>query len=125
MYDGVRHNGFAYNPVMDDIGLTRAAAMVDATAQSLGYDNNYGYAQISLEVVPDYAADLVFIGRYDTAPINEQTQLVLDTTPAAEADQVYRVDANIWTFHLVQAEIGVLRRVDEILSGGVKNLGDY
>ena len=50
---------------------------------------------------------------------------VLSNTAVAQNGQIFKVDSNIWTYHLVQAEIRVLRQVDEILSGGVKNLGDF
>lgn len=125
MYDHVRFATFAYNAVLIDLGMTPSAAMTEAGEQGLGYDENFGYAKISPEVAPDYAADLLFIGRYDDAPINDQLLTVLSNTAAAQNDQIYRVDSNIWTYHLVQAEINVLRQIDEILSGGVENLGDF
>ncbi|MEM6429242.1 MAG: ABC transporter substrate-binding protein [Deinococcota bacterium] len=125
MYDGERFPTFAYHAVLTDIGLTPSTAMVDATAKGIGYEDNFGYAQVSVEVVPDYAADLIFVGRYDTAPIAGPTQLALDSTAAADAGQVHRVNANIWTYHLVQAEIRLLQEIDAILSAGVENVGDF
>ncbi|MDX8354778.1 ABC transporter substrate-binding protein [Cognatiyoonia sp. IB215182] len=125
MYDAETYPTFAYNAVMTDLGLKRANAMAEATKVGLGFDDNFGYAQISLEVIPDYAADLIFVGRYDDKPLDGQLETVLSATAAAKADQVIRVDSNVWTYHLVQAEIQLLRQIDEILSEGVQNLGDF
>ena len=125
MYDDEKLITFAYNAVMTDLGMTPSAAMDEATETNLGFDEDYGYAQISLEVAPDFVADLLFIGRYDDAPLDDQLLTVLSNTAPAQNDQIYRVDSNVWTYHLVQAEIDILRQVDEILSGGVENLGDF
>jgi ABC-type Fe3+-hydroxamate transport system substrate-binding protein len=81
--------------------------------------------QVSLEVVADYTADLLFLGRYDDLPINDQLLTLLNTTAPGQANQIYRVDSNVWTYHVVQAEISVLRQGDEILSAGVENVGDF
>lgn len=125
MYDIERFATFAYNAVMNDLGMPPLTAMIEATEEGFGFDENFGYAQISLEVAPDYAADLLFIGRYDNLPIDDQLLTVLSNTAPAENDQIYRVDSNVWTYHLVQAEIDILRQVDDILSSGVENLGDF
>ncbi|MEM7125987.1 MAG: ABC transporter substrate-binding protein [Chloroflexota bacterium] len=125
MYDLELFATFAYNAVMTDLGMTPLQAMVDATEEGFGFEENFGYAQISLEVVPDFAADVLFIGRYDDLPLDDQLLTVLSNTLPAQNDQIYQVDSNVWTYHLVQAEIEILRQVDEILNGGVENLGDF
>ena len=125
MYDHIKWGTYSYNAVMTDLGLKPSDAMTSATAQGLGEEPGKGYATVSLEVLPDYAADLIFAGRYDTAPLEDDLLLVLGETAAADAGQIYRVDSNTWTYHLLQSQIGVLQQVDEILSGGVQNLGDY
>ncbi|MEM9950393.1 MAG: ABC transporter substrate-binding protein [Chloroflexota bacterium] len=125
MYSIERFPTFAYNAVMLDLGITPSENMVNALAEGFGYDENFGYAQVSLEVVGDYTADLLFVGRYDNAPLNEQLMTLLNATPTGQAEQIYRVDSNLWTYHLVFAEIEVLRQIDEILSNGVENVGDF
>jgi iron complex transport system substrate-binding protein len=125
MYSPAKFPQWAYVAVMNDLGLNPSAAMVEATRNFIGYEEDYGYAQVSLEVVADYAADLLFLGRYDDLPINEQLLILLNTTAPGQANQIYRVDSNVWTYHVVQAEISVLRQIDEILSSGVEDVGDF
>ncbi|MEM7800292.1 MAG: ABC transporter substrate-binding protein, partial [Chloroflexota bacterium] len=60
MYDLEAFDCWAYVAVMRDLGMTPAAAMREATAIGLGYDKNFGYAQVSPESVGDYTADLLF-----------------------------------------------------------------
>ncbi|MEM7340648.1 MAG: helix-turn-helix domain-containing protein [Actinomycetota bacterium] len=117
---------YAYNAALPDIGLTPSAAHEQATADGVGYDEAKGYAVISQEQVPNYGADLVFVGRSTQDPIAGQLATVLDATEAGASDQVYPVDVARWTFHLLQAEINVLTDVDGFLSAGdVEDVGDF
>ncbi|MEM9713434.1 MAG: ABC transporter substrate-binding protein, partial [Actinomycetota bacterium] len=117
---------YAYNAALPDIGLTEAASHEQATLEGVGYDEAFGYAVISAEVVPEYGADLVFVGRSTDEPFEPTLATVLDATAAGGNEQVYPVDVARWTFHLLQAEINVLREVDAILSAGdVEDLGDF
>ncbi|MEM7800293.1 MAG: hypothetical protein AAF633_13950 [Chloroflexota bacterium] len=125
MYDLDRFEAWAYVAVMRDLGMAPSAAMVEATRTGFGYDENFGYAQVSLEVVGDYSADLLFVGRYDEAPIGDQLQTLLNGTPPGQANQIFRVDSNKWAYHLIQSEIGVLTDVAAILDAGVENVGDF
>ncbi|MDX8350429.1 ABC transporter substrate-binding protein [Cognatiyoonia sp. IB215446] len=125
MYDQEKWFTYSYNGVMSDLGIKPSDAMTNATAQGIGEEPGKGYATVSLEVLPDYAADLIFAGRYDAEPLEDDLMLVLSQTAAHQAGQIYRVDSNTWTYHLLQSQIGVLKQVDEILSAGVENLGDF
>ncbi|MEM9608879.1 MAG: helix-turn-helix domain-containing protein [Actinomycetota bacterium] len=118
---------YAYNAALPDIGLLPAASHEEATEQGIGVEERRsGYAVISTELVPDYSADLVFVGRSTDEPYEPSLATVLDATPAGAAEQVFPVDAARWTFHLLQAEINVLREVDAILSAGsIEDLGDF
>lgn len=118
---------YAYNAALPDIGLRPAASHEEATGQGIGVEETRsGYAVISTELVPDYGADLIFVGRSSDEPYEPGLATVLDATAAGGSQQVYPVDAARWTFHLLQAEINVLREVDAILSAGdVEDLGDF
>ncbi len=71
MYDGVKYYTYSYHAVMQDLGLKESDAMNTATRTAFGYDHDDGYAQVSLELVPEYAADPIFVGRYDDAPLGD------------------------------------------------------
>lgn len=124
MHDAERFPTVAYNTVLRDLGPTPSAAMVEPTRNGLGFDESFGYAPVSPEVVPDHAADPILVGRYDTLPVGGDLRPALAFTAAGRNGQVFRVDSDIWTSHLVQAERTVLRRIDEILGAGGRNLGD-
>ena len=112
---------YAYNAALPDIGLTPTASHERATAEGGGYDESIGYAVIAAELVPDYDADLIFVSRPEP---DAAIDTVLEATAAGASDQVYPVDVARWTFHVLQAEISVLREVDAILSAGdVEALG--
>ncbi|MEM9747643.1 MAG: helix-turn-helix domain-containing protein [Actinomycetota bacterium] len=114
---------YAYNAALPDIGLTPTASHERATAEGVGYDESIGYAVIAAELVPDYDADLIFVSRPEP---DAAIDTVLEATAAGASDQVYPVDVARWTFHVLQAEISVLREVDAILSAGdVEDLGDF
>ncbi|MEM7801009.1 MAG: ABC transporter substrate-binding protein [Chloroflexota bacterium] len=124
MYDAEAFEGWAYNAVMHDLGMTPSAAMRKATTTGLGFDKNFGYARVAPESVGEYVADLLFVGRSDYSPINYEMQKLLNNTPTGQADQIYRVDSDTWCFHLLRCNIRVLSEVDAILSSGVKRVRD-
>jgi ABC-type Fe3+-hydroxamate transport system substrate-binding protein len=102
---------FAINAVMIDIGIPMTSSVIDDA------DPESGYLEVSVERMTDYPAALIFLGRYDGQPTEDDVITVLSNTFAATDHQVLDGrNANRWTFHLLQAQIDVLAELDQFFT---------
>lgn len=109
--DGVM-DWFAAVRVFRDLGL------VPSPSQEVADDSEWGGVQVSAERLADFDADLVFVAvDAETGEVGSGAQTVLDTTDAADVDQLFVISAEKWGYSPLASTEATLSEVADILAG--------
>ncbi len=93
--------------VLDDLGAQRSRTNTGPAGDL--------FPVISPERLPDYDADVFFIGMRAGEQLAPQLRSLLAATFAGQRDQIFTVNYGVWGFRNVEALIAVLRDIESIL----------
>lgn len=109
--------GSAAHKVLSDLGAT----LTPTVSMFAGEES----PQVSLEVIPEYDADVIFITAFPEPPASEMLAL-LETTFAGQANQIIEVKNARWTWRNVDALFLVLEDLEAALADGPWDVsGDF
>lgn len=103
--------------VFADLGAQQSSTVAQFTGQEL--------PAISLELIPEYDADVIFITAYPEA-INPQMLTLLEPTFASQSNQIIEVQHARWAWRNVETLLLILDDLEVMLADGVWDVsGDF
>ena len=74
------------------------------------------YNAVSMELLADYDADVIFIGIPEDSELDPQIATFLDNTVAGRAGQVFTVSRDIWSLEVVEALFASLADIERFFT---------